>query len=236
QWQDLKTRKESGIRHMKEGEPIPDGSKAVFCLACPQPGINLPMEWKTNDELIRTFIMDGNFSAEHMQHQSGERDVLLSAGMAFMANPESYKPIFRVVKKSSMYPSTCNTYWAIEQANSSQAHLDVTGIGATTCCHGFFVLTSVVDFQKGERQINMDYSICRALSFNMEDIPVAQVMYDIMCQYQVHFQKRVMNSPELSIPSSLELQNSIRLFHIHRHQDSCLPRTYPDTPPATFRV
>jgi hypothetical protein len=25
-------------------------------------------------------------------------------------------------------PSTCNTYRAIEQANSSRAHLDVTGI------------------------------------------------------------------------------------------------------------
>jgi hypothetical protein len=48
-------------------------------------------------------------------------------------------------------PSTCNTYKAIEQANSSRAHLDVTGIGATACCHGFFVPTAVVDFQKGER-------------------------------------------------------------------------------------
>jgi hypothetical protein len=65
----------------------------------------------------------------------------------------------------------------------------------------------VVDFQKGERyvwfltrstcnhifsvsrQINMDYSICKALSFNMEGIPVALVMYDIMCQYRVHFQE-----------------------------------------------
>jgi len=35
--------------------------------------------------------MDGNFSAEHMKHRTGERDVSLSAGMAFMANPESYK-------------------------------------------------------------------------------------------------------------------------------------------------
>ena len=35
--------------------------------------------------------MDGNFSAEHMKHRSGERDVSLSAGMAFMANPDSYK-------------------------------------------------------------------------------------------------------------------------------------------------
>ena len=32
------------------------------------------------------------------------------------------------------------------------------------------------------RQINMDYSLCKALSYNMEDIPVALVMYDIMCQ------------------------------------------------------
>jgi hypothetical protein len=39
------------------------------------------------------------------------------------------------------------------------------------------------------RQINMDYSICKALSYNMEDIPVALVMYDIMCQYRVHFKE-----------------------------------------------
>ena len=49
--------------------------------------------------------------------------------------------------------STCNTYKAIEQANSSRAHLDVTGIGATACNHGFFIPTSVVDFQKGERSV-----------------------------------------------------------------------------------
>ena len=44
-------------------------------------------------------------------------------------------------------------YQAIEQANSSQAHLDVTDISTTACCHGFFVLASVVDFQKGERYV-----------------------------------------------------------------------------------
>jgi hypothetical protein len=35
--------------------------------------------------------MDGNFSAEHMRSRTGKADVPLSAGMAFMANPESYK-------------------------------------------------------------------------------------------------------------------------------------------------
>ncbi|KAN0134081.1 hypothetical protein V8E53_008086, partial [Lactarius tabidus] len=232
QWRDLKNRMESGLGHNKEGEAIPDGSMAVFCPACPQPGINLPKDWETKytpEQFIWTFIMDGNFSAEHMKQRSGEWDVSLSAGiknvtgMAFMANPDSYKAHLRSGQET-VQPSTCNTYRAIEQANSSQAHLDVTGIGATACCHGFFVLTAVVDFQKGERQINMDYSICKALSYNMQDIPVALVMYDIMCQYQVHFQERVKNSPELSLPSSLELWKGIRLFHIHGHQDSCLPR------------
>ncbi|KAF8263451.1 hypothetical protein EI94DRAFT_1772941 [Lactarius quietus] len=204
---------------------------AIFCPACPQPGIDLPDDWKTRyneygfmifmtmNQLIRTFIMDGNFAAEHMRCRSEDKDVLLSPGMAFMANPEAYKTHLKSGLESTQ-PSTCNTYKAIEQANSSRPHLDVTDIGATACCHGFFVPTSVVDFQKGERQVNMDYSLCKALSYNMEDIPVALVMYDIMCQYGVHLSNRVEKSPELSIANSLELQTGIGLFHIHGHQDS----------------
>ncbi|KAF8263675.1 hypothetical protein EI94DRAFT_1772867 [Lactarius quietus] len=194
---------------------------AIFCPACPQPGINLPDDWKiryneygfmifmTMNQLIRTFIMDGNFAAEHMRCRSEDKDVPLSPRMAFMANPEHTRPTLKVVRNPF---NTCNTYKAIEQANSSRPHLDVTGIGATACCHGFFVPTSVVDFQKGERQVNMDYSLCKALSYNMEDIPVALVMYDIMCQYGVHLSDRVEKSPELSIANSLELRTGIGLF------------------------
>jgi hypothetical protein len=43
--------------------------------------------------------MDGNFSAEHMRHRSGEKDISLSAGMAFMANPETYKAHLRSGKE-----------------------------------------------------------------------------------------------------------------------------------------
>ena len=44
----------------------------------------------SRNELIRTFIMDGNFSAEHMRCRTGETEVPLSSGMAFMADPVSY--------------------------------------------------------------------------------------------------------------------------------------------------
>ncbi|KAN0135970.1 hypothetical protein V8E53_006131 [Lactarius tabidus] len=211
QWRDLKNRMKSGLGHEAEENIPKDGCMAIFCPACPQPGVNLPTNWKTkysSNELIRTFIMDGNFSAEHMHYRSTDKDVALSPGMAFMSNPELY--------------NTCNTYKAIELANASRPHLDVTGIGATACCHGFFVPTSIVDFQKGEWQINMDYSICNTLSYNMEDIPVALLMYDIMCQYRVNFKKRV--------------KKRIGLFHIHSHQDSCLPQYSPSFIPGAKQV
>jgi hypothetical protein len=44
--------------------------------------------------------MDGNFSAEHMRCRTGEKEVLLSAGMAFMASPESYNAHLRSGKES----------------------------------------------------------------------------------------------------------------------------------------
>ena len=46
QWRDLKNRMQSGIGYEPEMDSPPDGSMAVFCPACPQPGINLPDDWK----------------------------------------------------------------------------------------------------------------------------------------------------------------------------------------------
>ncbi|KAH9017156.1 hypothetical protein EDB84DRAFT_1276642 [Lactarius hengduanensis] len=241
QWRDLQNRIQSGLGHQHDRNSANDGSMVIFCPACPQPESaypNIHNGWQlvpiTGNPWV-TRALPVLHPPEHMRCRTGETDVPLSAGMAFMANPNSFKAHLHSGKES-VQTSTCNTYRAIEQANSSHPHLDVTGIGATACCHGFFVPTSVVDFQKGERQINMDYSLCKALSYNMEDIPVALVMYDIMCQYGVHFQERVERSPELSLSSSLQLQTGIGLFHIHGHQDSCLPRFSPSYIPGAKQV
>ena len=45
QWLDMQNRMQSGLGHQDEDHPS-DGSMAVFCPACPQPGINLPDDWK----------------------------------------------------------------------------------------------------------------------------------------------------------------------------------------------
>ncbi|KAF9226056.1 hypothetical protein BS17DRAFT_765141 [Gyrodon lividus] len=48
-----------------------EGNLAYFCLACSQPGINLPENWIEDLQgawkYNRSFVMDGNFSAKHMK-------------------------------------------------------------------------------------------------------------------------------------------------------------------------
>jgi len=73
----------------------------------------------------------------------------------------------------------------------------------------------------------MDYLIFKALNFNMSGIKAALICYDVMCQWSVHMKDRVNGNRDLKIPDGLELRLGIGLFHIHRHQDSCLARYSP---------
>jgi hypothetical protein len=47
-WRDIIARIQAGYGH-DTGSPVEPGDLAIFCPACPQPGINLPDDWK-NDE------------------------------------------------------------------------------------------------------------------------------------------------------------------------------------------
>ena len=73
----------------------------------------------------------------------------------------------------------------------------------------------------------MDYSIFKALNFNIGGIEVALICYDVMCQWSVHMKARVTGSSHLKIPDSLKLRLGIGLFHIYGHQDTCLARYSP---------
>ena len=77
------------------------------------------------------------------------------------------------------------------------------------------------------RQRNMDYSIFKALNFNMEGTEVALISYDVMCQWSVHMMERVVGSEHLKLSDTLKLRLAIGLFHIHGHQDTCLARYSP---------
>ncbi|KAH9015214.1 hypothetical protein EDB84DRAFT_1567796 [Lactarius hengduanensis] len=229
QWRVLTSRKRFGFGYEANEEQKP-GSMAIFCALCAQPGINIPEDWKEYENskslFMRGFIMDGNFQAEHMKMRNPENDIPLSDGTGFMVSPAAYELHLKSAVERRQR-STCHDHRAVNNVNKHNGHLQSTGIGATACVHGNFVPDCVVDFQKGEAQKNMDYSIFKALNFNMEGIEAALICYDVMCQWSVHAMERVNRSSYLKLPDNLELRLAIGLFHIHGHQDTCLARFSP---------
>ncbi|KAG2029711.1 hypothetical protein BDR03DRAFT_936796 [Suillus americanus] len=144
QWRQCKLYKWHGFAH--KDDQLKDGDLALFCPACPQPGINLDLSTSTvtqSDDtpswlMTRYLVMDGNFKAEHM-HRVNPSD-------------ESHLAIAR----DHVQRSDCNNHRAVNQANASQQRLEATGIGGCACAwHGCFVPHSMVDFQKGERFVHI---------------------------------------------------------------------------------
>ncbi|KAG2099268.1 uncharacterized protein F5147DRAFT_747293 [Suillus discolor] len=218
QWRQLKLLKWNGF-----------GELALFCPACPQPGINAPLPANRHPDdpswlYARSLVMDGNFKAEHLHPTHPEDEVWLTDGQCFMVSKDRYKAHLAIAK-DIVQPSECNNHRAVNQANASRHKLEATGIGRCACArHGCFVPHSVVDFQKGERQMNMDYALCNALSHRTNGLSQALTFYDINCQYNKHFRRRVNESLYLSLPSGMEIIPGIGLWHVHGHQDKCYVR------------
>lgn len=99
---------------------------------------------------------------------------------------------------------------------------DRTGIGAMACArHGCFVPTALVDFFKGKQQKNMDFAFLQAIKFlGLDPEQGALLIYDIACQYIVHFYERI----GAKLPEGLTVESAIGLFHVHAHKDSCFFR------------
>ena len=83
-----------------------------------------------------------------------------------------------------------------------------------------------MDFQKGERQLNMDYALCDGMKYaNVGENTKVFNWYDIFCQWIIHLKGRVRDSGgTLSLPSGVEIDGGIGLFHVHGHADQCFHR------------
>ncbi|KAF8834686.1 hypothetical protein BDN67DRAFT_868366, partial [Paxillus ammoniavirescens] len=212
----------------------------LFCPTCLQPGINIYPDatndlsnWKYN----WTLIMDGNFKAEHLYDRQTDRQVWLMDGLGFMVSQSPHHK-YLAATNHSLERSSCNNHRAVNQANSLRTWLEATGIRATACaCHGCFIPHLVVDFQKGERQVNMDYSLANALKYNMQGIrcgepafpthtfslPYRHIInfYDVNCAYMRKLRQRVGNNKFLKFPTDMEIIPGIGIWHVHGHQPQC---------------
>ncbi|KIK71938.1 hypothetical protein PAXRUDRAFT_181596 [Paxillus rubicundulus Ve08.2h10] len=153
--------------------------------------------------------------------------VWLMDGLGFMVSRLPYHE-YLAAPNHSLEWSPCNNHRAVNQPNSSRAWLEATGIGATTCAHhGCSVPHSVVDFQKGERQVNMDYSLANALQYNMQGIRHVINFYDVNCTYMRMLRQHVGNNKFLKFPTEMEIIPGIRIWHVHGHQPQCFSRYAP---------
>jgi hypothetical protein len=102
QWRNLKQQKWSGFAYENSQGDKP-GSLALFCAACPQPGINIPRDWKMDtDSLVyaRSFVMDGNFTAVHQKRQNAAPESRLTNGDLYMVDETPYNVHLRTAKES----------------------------------------------------------------------------------------------------------------------------------------
>jgi hypothetical protein len=103
---------------------------------------------------------------------------------------------------------------------------DCTGIGAIARLrHGCYAPGAMVDFQKRERQMNIDYALCEALAnTHTQDAPHCIFVYDINCQYITNLRTRIAAGEFLKISNNLFFIPGIGLFHVHGrslHSPTC---------------
>ncbi|KAG1721504.1 uncharacterized protein EDB91DRAFT_1240303 [Suillus paluster] len=174
---------------------------ALYCPACPQPGINLPTSWRYDYEewlVMRRYVVDGNFIAQHMKMKIPEDNVSLADGKGYMVTEGPYQAHIHDSK------STCSNHRAVNATNIQRSNLRATGVGATACArHGCFVPHAVVDFQKGERTL---------------------IIYDVACQWSIHFAERVDQSYHLSLPEGTKILPAVGKFHLSAHKLQYFPR------------
>lgn len=74
-----------------------------------------------------------------------------------------------------------------------------------------------------QRQINIDYSICQALQRFPGHVR-AMIIYDICCQWSIHFQQRVSQSDFLQLWDSLKITCAVGKWHLAAHIPECFPK------------
>ncbi|KAF8816373.1 hypothetical protein BYT27DRAFT_7221526 [Phlegmacium glaucopus] len=222
QWRNLKLRKWFGIGHRLVTPS--KGSMALFCAACPQPGVNLPADHMTR---YTAFVVDGNFTANHIKQTRPHDDVWLIDGEGMMTARVPYASHIKIkeakaTKEKDPCESLESSFQAILDSNTGSGIKDITGIRVHACArHGCYAPSSCVNFTKGEQQKCIDYSLSETYqTTNCVSVCKLLEIYDIVCQYYKHIESRFAASPYISLPPA-ELEKAIGMFHVHGHQDSC---------------
>ncbi|KAF8804991.1 hypothetical protein BYT27DRAFT_7225132 [Phlegmacium glaucopus] len=214
---------ESGVNGTQEGQC------AVLCPACPQPGVNLPPDWKERPEseqwLYSLFIgIDANFRLKRMNVSSDEHNPPLNHGYAYVVEAKKFRSYLK--EYDTRIPddkSTCNNHDAIKSASARGGNgTAVSGLGTAECSrHDMKRPLAVGDLQKGERYVNMDYFFLSSIRDTV--LRRIVVSYNIACQWSCNLLNRCKIYPKnvLSTTTDLTLTHLVPKFHLAAHVPKC---------------
>ncbi|KAJ7719074.1 hypothetical protein B0H14DRAFT_3629631, partial [Mycena olivaceomarginata] len=190
QYRNLKNLLRAGLAHDQNRARAP-GDLGLFCVTCPQIGINCSFPWVISSTEIPTsklyrpqVVTDGNFKLDNLKMRNPNDDVRLSDGEMFCVGSVSYEEHLRITPDRKQR-SNCNNHHAVNETNAKRKDVDSTGIGACACArHGCFYPYSIVGFKVGEStQANMDYAISEVFRQLPSQIKEFLLIYDISCQW-----------------------------------------------------
>ncbi|KAF9782109.1 hypothetical protein BJ322DRAFT_1009547 [Thelephora terrestris] len=225
QWRHLKQIKRGGGAHSPMGlVSVRDGEFALECPACPQPGRNLPANWKQapSDKrwLYSLFLaVDANFRLKLKDRKIHDPEI--GSGWAYFVENKKYIEHVSQITNSIEVSGCDSAFHAVNQANKkSTKDYIASGVVACVCArHSLMMKNGVGDLQRGERYINTDYIIASVL----KDVAVCDVVisYDIACKWSIHHLGRfAQNHPDLDV-SRFQFSYLIPKFHLPGHGFSC---------------
>jgi hypothetical protein len=122
QMRKLQNSKRFGAVYSQTSSP---GDLTIFCPSCPQPGINLPLDWKRLPNWItrRTITVDGNFHADHIKMRRPDLDIALSNGQGYMVEDGRYMEYLSVVKEPRLVSGLMYLAFASQPIYLTRGHL-----------------------------------------------------------------------------------------------------------------
>ncbi|KII83256.1 hypothetical protein PLICRDRAFT_119572 [Plicaturopsis crispa FD-325 SS-3] len=225
EWRNIVMLKRAGRFHQGGAAGTGVGELALKCRVCPEPGVNLPVDWESMPQkdryLIRTTLHeDANFRLSNKARANGHRDPVLGPGWAFLVERTMYTDhLKRYVHQDEI--GTCSGFAAMILANLKRKKGVVsTGVGGVMCDDEFWRAQGVGDLQKGERFANMDYLFFSAAKGVKTPLLVT---YDIACQWGRNLWTRAPSMPSHLTPSFDRSLVTLKVpkMHLHGHEDKC---------------
>ncbi|KAK0236278.1 hypothetical protein EDD85DRAFT_954140 [Armillaria nabsnona] len=208
--------------------PVPAGSLAVKCPACPWPGINLDEDWEKDTvepwKYTLYLTIDANFRLVCLVVSNSNRDPSLINGAAFIVQQENFRAhVAEYGKRIPFDPSDCRDHEAVKLATTKWgAGLAMSGVGTVDCArHDCKNPSAVTILDHGEEQVRMDYIFCGRLQH--PTLRRVVVSYDINCQWLKKLWERIDIYPTAMRPQQapMDFVYLIPKFHLPAHIPSC---------------